>query len=52
MGVGEEKQIKGIFNRIIVERFTNLKIKRVIQAHETYRSSNCQNQKETPPNIY
>jgi hypothetical protein len=48
----EEIQTKGIdnlFNRIIAENFPNFKKERVIQVQETYRTPNCQDQKEIPP---
>jgi hypothetical protein len=50
MGVeGEEIQMKGIdnlFNRIIAEKFPNLKKERVTQVQEAYRTLNHPDQKK------
>jgi hypothetical protein len=49
---GEEIQTKGIdnlFNRIIAEKFPNLKKKRVTQVQEAYRTPNLQDQKRNTP---
>jgi hypothetical protein len=52
MGIeeGEEIQSKGIdnlFNRMIAEKFPNLKKERVTQVQEIYRTPKCQ-EKKTP----
>jgi hypothetical protein len=45
----QTKGIDNLFNRRIAENIFNLEKERITQVQETYRASNHQDKKETPP---